>query len=236
MLGLLHVALQVTLCGSIARLPANAPVAMRVVLANQTPEPQVLQTVRFARGTGAQTMVELQAPPGVYRLLLDTQGRTPCSGLDYVVVLPGHDRTVPVKLYQGNSDTLSPALVAGTFPAGDRVEFAVYDMGVCNATLPGPTADLVRTRADGSAYYASIYPTARLRAGRTRVVVVRITDANGEERDMRLPVHFPQRDSDGFASWPSYQRFDITPDLVRELESQQGGVLLCPHVYETSAG
>ena len=68
MLALSHVILHVGLCGSIARAPANATIALRLRLTDRVGRRMLDRVYHFERGDEAESIVEFDSAFGMYRI------------------------------------------------------------------------------------------------------------------------------------------------------------------------
>lgn len=236
MIGLSHIVLHVALCKSVARPAQETPIPIHAVMAYRIRKPEMDEVFRVVRESPAVGTLEFDAPQGVYRLSVDVPHKN-CSGTDYVVVLPDHDRQLTIKLSPGRSDRP----VARAFVAGDAAGIPMYleptivlfGRGLaCNAPVTKPIGERVDLELGSGAYYTAIYSNAAMADPKSRVVAVRLTDTGGGYHYVRIPTIFPQAAND----WPTYERFNLSMDIADLTAGKPEDTLLCPRLYKTSVG
>jgi hypothetical protein len=237
MIGLSHVVLHVALCKAVTRLPAQTPVDLRVVMAYRVREPEMDRTFRFQRGDEDQTTVEFDAPQGLYRLELSLPKLHGCSDVDYVTVLPDHDREFSATLHPGvSTPPLTTAIVAGSAPASTSYlhpTVVLFDKTVtCKGAVGTPMTDGIETQNVMDAYYANISSPKAASNPKGFVAALQLTDASGGYHYIRVPVDLPAVPF----NWPIYNRMDISTDFVDYVAGQPEDTLLCPKIFRGSAG
>ncbi|MDQ6823694.1 MAG: hypothetical protein M3Z07_04280 [Candidatus Eremiobacteraeota bacterium] len=236
MIGLSHIVLHVALCKSVARISQETPVSIHAVMAYRIRKPEMDEVFRVVRESPAVGTLEFDAPQGVYRLSVDVPHKN-CSGTDYVVVLPDHDRQLSLKLSPGRSALAAArAFVAGDaagIPSYLEPTIVLFGRGLaCNATVTRPTNERVDLEFGSGAYYAAIYSEAAMSDSKSRVVALRLTDTGGGYHYVRIPTAFPRASND----WPSFERFNLTMDIAELTAGKPEDTLLCPHLFRTSVG
>ncbi|HEY8314154.1 MAG TPA: hypothetical protein VIG51_08240 [Candidatus Baltobacteraceae bacterium] len=232
MAGLSHIVLHVALCRAASRELTRAPLDLRVVMAYRVRKPEMDQKFTIPRGTSGTATVEFDAPQGIYRLMLATPKPAPCSGVDYVAVLPDHDRDVSATLYDGAAQPMTSLVVAGDRPSYIHMAVMMFDGRVtCGGPVGNPAADAIDNVTGPGAYYASIYSPASAKDPKSRVVAMQIMDSSGGYHYLHVPTDFPQF----LSGWPQYQRYDVTMDVVQYAATKPEDTLLCPPLNRTSA-
>ncbi|MGZ3506000.1 MAG: hypothetical protein ACXWNK_13735 [Vulcanimicrobiaceae bacterium] len=236
MVGLSHIVLHVALCKAVTRLPAQTSVDLRVVMAYRVREPEMDRTFRFVRGDEDETTVEYDAPQGVYRLQISLPKQYGCSDVEYLTVLPDHDREISATLRSGISTPITPAIVAGAAPPATAYlhpTVVLVDKSVaCGKDVGTPVTDGIDIENVPDAYYAKVTSPAILSSPAAHSVALRLTDASGGYHYVRVPLEFPP----ALNGWPTYQRLDVTTDFVDYVATQPEDTLLCPKIFRTTAG
>ena len=231
-----HIFLHVGLCNAILRTAPETTVAMHVVMAYRVGGNEVEKTVRFTRGYADQTVVEFDVPRSTYRLAIDVP-KYGCSTNDFIDVLPEQNRTVTETLADAPPAPAQPVfLFDGTAPMSFvyvKPTFAVFDSGVsCNQPIDTALPTKVNFEYDQGAFYVWLYPDANLAAHAPLTVALRLRTATGLAHYVKLPITFPAP----WGGWPNSVRFNVTEDMIDGLVTEKTGTLLCPKIWETSAG
>jgi len=207
---------------------------MRVDLTDRLNRVVYERTVRFQRGTGNDTRVELDSAWGTYKISLSVP-EYDCNGVDFVDILQDHDRNVTTTLVDGQANATAPVLVAGSIP----VSFAnVQPMLVafpatlrCNGAVGDPQTTGIDNQLEQDAYYASMRTPALYHQPIAVTLAVRFTGAGGGFHYIRVPFRF----SAGY-TWPSVGELNIDDSIIRWAAQKTEDILLCPRYYGTSVG
>jgi hypothetical protein len=220
---LLHVILHLALCGSVASLPADAPIEIRVRLSDKVDRVVLDQTIETTRGKGDAADVGFDAPWGVYRLNVSVPAAG-CNAVDYVVFQADRNRTIGETLHDGPAPVVRPVLIYGTGPASfheAKPQFVFLDAEAvaCAHVVLEPLPSQVAFQHDGAAYYATVYevpartnPLLALRletpdhAYQYVSIVTLATDWNG---------------------WPTTIQYDFDQKRMSLLDGKPGNTLYC---------
>ncbi len=235
MIGLSHIALNVTLCSAMTRRGPDTPIDVRVRLINRIDKPAYDHTFRITRGYADQRMIDFNAPFGVYGLVMSSK-QFGCNGTDWLMILPDHDRTINETLVDGRPTVTHPTLMVGSLPASfsyANPTVALFDKSqACNTPVGDPLPLKTVVENDQNAFYVWMYPDASLAPHAPVVVTVQLTAADGENHYVRLKVPFPTP----WRGFPETWEFNISENTIDGLSQEKTGTLLCPRIYETSAG
>ncbi len=232
MVGLEHIILNIGLCKAVARLSPNATVAMRVVVTDRINRAVLERTLQFRREVGNQTRVEFDSAWGTYRIAMNVP-KYGCNGIDFMQVLPDHDRSLNTQLVDGQANAMAPVLILGSLPQS----FAYAQPSVvmfpatlqCNAAVGDPQTAGIDNQLEQDAYYASIRTPALYRQPIAVTLAVRLQDSSGGFHYVRMPWKFPS----GY-SWPSVGQLNIDDAVLGWVAQQTEDILLCPRFYGTS--
>jgi|SRR5271156_156963 len=233
--GLTHIFLHVALCSAIARLPEQTIVAMHVRMQFSHGDPPYDKTLRLERGDDPEEVVEFDIDRGTYHLTVDVP-KYACRSSEYLTVLPAQDREVTATLTDVSQPIASPTLlVDGTAPMSFlylKPTYVFFDKTVtCNQPIGQPLAARVDVDYGQEAYYASVYADPSL-ASMAPVFALRLRTVTGLAHYVRLPMTLPLEP----LAWPARVEFNITDDMVDGLATDKTDTLLCPKIWETSAG
>ncbi len=235
MIGLSHIAMNLALCGAITRQGPDTPVDVRVRLINRIDKPNFDKTYHFARGYANAKMINFNAPFGVYALVIDAP-KYHCSGFDWVLFIPNHDRTMNESLVDGTAPVPHPMLMVGTLSSAfsyTNPTVAIFDKSQkCNAPVGDPLPLKTAVEYDQNSFYVWMYPDASLIPHAPVVVSVQIGAADGDSHFVRLKVPFPEP----WHGFPDTWQFNITDNVIDGLATQKTETLLCPRLYETRVG
>jgi hypothetical protein len=229
-----HIILNVGLCKAVARLSPQTNVAMRVVVTDRINRAEFDRTVQFARGTGSSTPVEFDSSWGTYRIAMSVP-KYRCSGVDFLEVLPDHNRSLNTTLYDGAANVAAPVIIMGSLPqsfayAQPSVVLFPSDLR-CNGVVGDAQTTGIDNELEQDAYYASIRTPAIYRQPVAVTLAVRLQDSSGGFHYVRMPWKF----SSGF-TWPSIGKLDIDDAVLGWVAQQTEDILLCPKFYGTSVG
>ena len=234
MLGLSHIALHVTLCRQASALPLNAPLQARIVLAYARRDPAMNRVFLLHRESDGHAVVEFDSTQGVYRLSIETQ-KPHCGAMAFVAVLPDHDRDVNLTLEPGKPQPppITPALVAGDSPAYEQPAVVLLAQPIaCDAPIGHFASDAVVMETNAQGFYASIYSPAGIANRKSRMGALRLTDSSGGYHYIRLPMYYPPAQQ----AFASFERFNVTDDVLAYAAGKPEDTLLCPRLSATSAG
>ncbi|HEY4433211.1 MAG TPA: hypothetical protein VGM99_02310 [Candidatus Cybelea sp.] len=236
MLALSHVILHVGLCSSIARAPAAATIALHVRLTDRAGRRMVDRVYHFERGDEAESIVEFDSSFGMYRIDLATE-KYRCAGSDYLFFISGHDRAITEPLYDAPAPLpRTPLILSGTAPQSFlyvQPTFVLFDKAAvsCKKPIAQPLSEDIRIENDQDAYYVWLYPNPQS-APSSQQLAMRLKTPTHQYHYVRLPVPFPVP----WTGWPSSIQFNVTEDMVDGLAGEATDTLLCPKLWETSAG
>ena len=237
MLPLAHVVLHVGLCGAIARSPSGSPIALHVHLADRTGRVQVDRTYRLERGDDPEEIVEFDSAFGIYRLDLDA-AKYRCSATDYLFFISGLERSITENLSDAPAPPPpEPVLLSGTAPQSFlyvQPTFVLFNKGdvACDKPVAQPLPAKIVVENDQDGYYASFYSDASLGNGEPQLLALRLRTPTHQYHYVRLPIPFPSP----WRGWPTSVQFNVTENMVDGIAGDPTGVLLCPKLWQTSAG
>jgi len=236
MLALSHVILHIGFCSSIARAPADATVALHVHLADRTGRVEVDKVYRVERGDQGEAIVEFDSPFGIHRLDMDAP-KYRCSATDYLFFIAGRDRSITEKLNDPPAPPPpKPVLLSGEAPQSFlyvQPTFVLFDKNqvACNKPLPAPLPTQINVENDQDGYYTWLYADASA-APSSQQLTLRLRTPTHQYHFVRVPIPFPIP----WGGWPESIQFNVTQDMVDELAEQPTDTLLCPKLWQTSAG
>jgi hypothetical protein len=228
-----HIILNVGLCKAVARLSPQTNVSMRVVVSDRAKRAEFDQTVRFQRGTGNSTPVEFDSSWGTYRVALSVPAYG-CNAVDFLEVLPDHNRSMNVTLVDGSANSVAPVIILGALPQSfsyAQPSVVIFPATLrCNGMVGDPQMNGIDNELEQDAYYSSIRTPALYRQPIAVTLAVRLQDSSGGFHYIRMPWSF----SSGF-TWPSIGKLDIDDSVLGWVAQQTEDILLCPKFYGTSA-
>jgi hypothetical protein len=227
-----HIILNVGLCKAIARLAPQANIAMRVVVTDKVDRVQMNKVLTFQRGTGDRGRVDFDSSWGTYKIAMSVP-RYNCNGIDYIEIMPDHDRSLNTQLVDGPPGNIAPAIVFGTLPqsfAYAKPAVVIFPATLrCNAEVPEPQTDGIDNEVEQDAYYTAIRTPALYHQPVAVTLAVRLQTASGGYHYIKMPWRF----ASGY-SWPSLGSLNIDDGLLDWAAEQTEDVLLCPRYYGTS--
>ncbi len=229
---LLHVLLHLALCNSIASLPADAPVEIRVRISDKADRSVLERVFETTRGTADDATVEFDAPWGVYRLDASVPDRD-CNAVDYIVLQPNHNRTIAETLYERAAPVVHPVLVFGTGPtsfhdAKPQFVFLDAEAVACRYAVLDPPPSRVAFEHEGDAYYATMYDVP---AHGVALLALRLqTPDHGYQY-----VSVVELTTD-WVRWPTTIQFNVTQKQMSLLEGKPTNTLFCLPQNVTDAG
>lgn len=236
MLSLAHVILHVGFCNAIARAAPTTVVALRIRMSDRIGRPEVDRTYRVERGDEAETIVEFDSAFGIHSLAVEAP-KYGCSASDYLFFISGHDRSVTEKLSDAPAPPPPrPVLLSGTAPQSFLYvapTFVLFNKSqiACNKPLPQPLDTNIVVENDQDAYYASLYPDASASAG-SQQLALRLRTPTHQYHYVRIPIPFPIP----WTGWPESIQFNVSEEMIDALAGDPVDTLLCPKLWETSAG
>ncbi len=236
MLALAHVILHVGLCGAIARAAPGTPVELRVHLSDRTGRLQVNRVFRIERGDEDEAIVELDSAFGIYGLDLEAP-KYRCATSDYLFFIAGHDRSISEKLSDAPVPRPPrPVLLSGTAPQSFlyvQPTFVLFDKSqvTCNKPVPTPLSTQILVENDQDAYYAWLTSDPSASPG-TQQLALRLRTPTHQYHFVRVPIPFPIP----WTGWPQSIQFNVTEDMLDALAGDPVDTLLCPKLWQTSAG
>ena len=230
---LLHVVLHLTLCGAVSRLPAEAPIEIRVRVADKTDRAAVDRVFEVPRGSADQESLAFDIPWGVYRLETSVPAYD-CTALDYFVVQPDRNRSISETLSAGEPAPETPLLIYGIGPPSfhaARPQFVVFhdDSVACNAPLPDPLPVRVRFEHQGDAYYATVYGLPP--PGRSLLLAIQLETPEDRYQYEQMVLLSGER-----TAWPTSIHFNFGQKKMDGLQGKTPDLLFCPAQYLTTAG
>ena len=235
MLPLAHVVLHVGFCSAIGRAPSGTSIALRVHVADRIGRAQVDRTFRVERGDDPEAIVEFDSAFGIYRLDVAAP-KYGCATTDYLFFISGHNRSVSEKLFDPPQPSPPrPVLLSGTAPQSFlyvQPTFVLFDKSTvdCGKPIPQPLQSDISVENDQDAYYATF--TSVSGSGGPQLLALRLRTTTHQYHYVRLPIPFPVP----WGGWPTSITFNVTEDMVDGLAGEKTGTLLCPKLWQTSAG
>lgn len=233
MTGLSHVVLHVALCQAALASKPETSLAVRVRLFDARSNVKLDRTYRFERGDDDNPKIaEFDAGQGTYKLDLRLT-KYGCAAVDYLALLPDHDRSVSETLAPGAPAPTMPVLMEGASPQSFLYVQPTFVLLDKNATGCGkPVGDVLPLRVtvenDQDAYYTWLYADPST-GNRPVQLALQLRTPTHQYHYVRVPIPFPMP----WTGWPNNVRFDVTQDEVDGLASQPTGTLLCLKLWET---
>ncbi|MBV8067583.1 MAG: hypothetical protein JO113_06380 [Candidatus Eremiobacteraeota bacterium] len=243
MLSPAHVILHIGFCNAIARASSQATIALHVRVADRIGRTQLDRVYRIERGDESEALVEFDSAFGIYSLEIAAP-KYRCSASDYLFFIAGHDRNVSERLndapspgpFDSAQGRRQPVLLSGTAPQSFiyvAPTFVLFDksLAACNKPLPPPLPEQIVVENDQDAYYAGLYPDAAAPTG-SQQLALRLRTPTHQYHYVRIPIPFPIP----WSGWPSSIQFNVSEEMVDSLAGDPVDTLLCPKLWETSAG
>jgi hypothetical protein len=236
MLPLAHVIMHVAFCNAIARAAPGTPVELRVHMADRTGRVQVDRVFRVERGDEDEAIVEFDSAFGIYSLVVEAP-KYRCAASDYLFFIAGHDRSINEKLSDPPMPSPPrPVLLSGTAPQSFlyvQPTFVLFDksQAACNKPVPAPLSAQITVENDQDAYYTWLYSDPSATAG-SQQLALRLRTPTHQYHYVRIPIPFPVP----WTGWPQSIQFNVTEDMVDGLAGEPVNTLLCPKLWQTSAG
>jgi hypothetical protein len=204
-----HLFLHVGLCNAVTSAAPDTKIAMHVVMSYRVGGNEIDKTVIFDRGDDSQTVD-----------VLGEQNRAIAEPLEDGPKAP----PPPVELFAGTAP-LSFVYVKPTFVAFDKSV-------VCDGPIAQPIPTHVNVEYDQGAYYVSLYEDPTIAAHGPLTVALKLRTTTGLAHYVRLPIPFPLP----WGGWPGSVQFNVTEDMIDGIATEKTDTLLCPKMWETSAG
>ncbi len=236
MLPLAHVILHIGFCNAIARAGPDTTVALRVRTIDRIGRSQVDRVYRVERGDETEAVVEFDSAFGIYAIDVAAP-KYRCSASDYLFFIAGHDRSITEKLADApGPPPTRPVLLSGTAPQSFLYvapTFVLFEKSqiACNKPLPQPLPEQIVVENDQDSYYAWLYPDASQARG-SQQLALRLRTPTHQYHYVRIQIPFPTP----WMGWPISIQFNVTEEMVDSLATDPVGTLLCPKLWETSAG
>jgi len=233
MTGMAHAALHLALCGRITRLAPQADVAVHVRVSDRINRTLVNQSYTLKRGYGDESVVEFDAPQGVYHLDVSVS-RYGCGASDFIYFMPDHTRNISERLQSSSSAQYLPLMLSGTTPPAfsyAHPEFVLIDKNAqCNKPIPNVSPLRATIENDQDAYYAALDPQPQNAAVGSFSVVMKLRTAAAQYHYVRIPVTLPIPRT----NWPGAYGLNIPEDFIDAIATDPVDTLLCPHFLKTS--
>jgi hypothetical protein len=228
-----HIFLHVAFCGAMAKAPANAPIAMHVVM-NYHNGLIVYDKVYDFEREGMDKVVEFDVPSGIFRLHIDVP-KYQCSRTDFLNVLDGLNRSVNETLADPPPRPPEPvALVDGAAPQSFvylKPTFVLFENTLtCNQPVTTPLAVRNIVEYDQGSYHIWLYSDPEILAKAPLVAALRLQTPTSTAHYIRVKIPFPSE----WNGWPNVFQLNITEDMIDVLATDKVDVLLCPKIWETS--
>lgn len=234
-MALAHAVLHLTLCSAMAHSPAGTPFDVHLHATDSTQRQQYDRDFHFTHGESNQQTVELDSPRGVF-LLTFTAPKFRCGAASFEVFIDGESRNMKETLAPGMPVPRHPTLLVGTAPAAFLYEnptFVLIDKSVgCNQPVDSTLDADMETEYDGGSYHLWLYPTPAIAARSSVTLAFKLTSTTGEDQFVRLKFPYPQP----WHGWPYTLQFNLPENILDGLATEPKNVLLCPRIFETSAG
>jgi hypothetical protein len=231
-----HVILHVGYCGAIARAAPETTVALHVRLSDRIGRLQIDRVYRVERGDEGEAIVEFDSSFGIFKLDVDAP-KYRCSVEDYVFFIPGHERSITETLADSPPPPpKTPLLLSGEAPQSFlyvQPTFVLFDksQAVCNKPIPPQLPEQITVENDQDAYYAWLYHDPSTGSS-PQLLALRLRTPTHQYHYVRVPIPFPMP----WGGWPGSIQFNVTEDMVDLLAGKPVDTLLCPKLWETSAG
>ncbi|HEV7178621.1 MAG TPA: hypothetical protein VGN11_02020 [Candidatus Baltobacteraceae bacterium] len=235
MVGFSHVVLNLSLCSAIARAKPETTIALRMHMSDPHNRAPYDRSFTFERGYDSKRVVEFDAPRGAYHMELIAP-KYHCGTSDYLMFISEHDRAIAETLSDGPPPTPPPMLMDGTAPASflyAAPTFVIFDKSTaCNAAVEDPLPSHFVVENDQDSYYVWLYTDPAIEARGSAIVALRLGTPTGEYHYVRVKIPYPIP----WGGFPSIVTFNIGEDELDSLAGQPVDTLLCPKLFQTSAG
>lgn len=207
---------------------------MHLAVTDRINRAEVDKTVHFQRGTGNTARVEFDSSWGTYMISMQVP-QYGCNGVDYIEIMPDHDRSLNTQLLDGPANRTAPVIILGELPqsfAYAKPSVVIFPQTLaCNASVPTPRTDGVDNELEQDAYYAAIRTPALYHQPIAVTLAVQLQDSSGGYHYIRMPWKF----ASGY-TWPSIGKLNIDDGVLDWAAQQTEDILLCPRFYGTGVG
>jgi len=197
------------------------------------PSTTIDKRITWNTKTDKHFVYDIDLPPGFYHYAVvavfgpKTAAHVLCDLQLYAAVLPDKVNTIADTMEDGVSDPITPVLLAGTLQPGMTAWLVRYDgTPACGqSTLSLIRHQLLLSEVQDGAYYG--YDTTLTGKPSNGGVVfgLELGWPDDERRVVRLVGSYPSQVVSGIAKTV---RFDVTPDVARELRNDPPLTLACP--------
>ena len=187
-------------------------------------------------GTKTKPSSSCDSAFGIYALDVEAP-KYRCAGSDYLFFISGHDRSVSEKLNDPPGlPPPRPVLLSGTAPQSFlyvQPTFVLFDKSqvTCNKPVPAALPTQILVENDQDAYYAWLASDPSASLG-SQQLALRLRTPTHQYHFVRVPIPFPIP----WTGWPQSIQFNVTEDMLDALAGDPVGTLLCPKLWQTSAG
>jgi hypothetical protein len=233
--GVSHIILHLGLCSAIAKTGPDTSIPIRVQLTDRSGRTPFTKTLNVDRDDDPSVVAELDVPWGIYRLDVSSP-KYGCAASDYVIFIANHNRSIDENLTSGAPAQTKPLLLSGTAPQSFlyvQPTFVLFDKSTvaCNKPVPQPIDSHFTYENDQDAYYVWLYADPSVAIG-SQQLALQLRTPTHQYHYVRIPIPFPEP----WTGWPQSITFNVTEDMVDGLAGQPTNTLLCPKLWETSAG
>jgi hypothetical protein len=235
MIAMSHIILHLGLCGAVLKRPPDTSVAIHVRVVDHGNSTHVNQTFQIVRDYAPTTTVAFDVYQGEYAMEISAPQYN-CNAVDFIHVLPEHDRTISEQLVDGPPQLPQPMLLSGTAPQSFlylQPTYVLFDKSQqCSQPVGDPIPVHLVVENDEDSFYVWLYPDASLFARGSEILAMQLQTPTGEDHYIRLKIPFPMP----WRGWPADITFNVRESDADYLATQPTGVLLCPKLFETSSG
>jgi len=230
-----HIVLHLGLCNAMLKLPIDSTVKVHVRMVDRIARPHVDQDFSVKRYSDPTVQVEFDAPAGLYQLQVSVP-QLRCYAADWLFIIDQHNRTVNEQLTDGAPVLTQPMLIDGTAPPSFLYlspTYVLFDKNTqCNKPVPDPIPFHLTIENDQDSFYIWMYSDPSLVARGPEIIALQLQTPTGDEHYIKLKIPFPQP----WGGIPTEIQFNVTDNEIDWLSGQPTGVLLCPKLFQTSAG
>jgi hypothetical protein len=176
-----------------------------------------------------QYTLEIDAPPGVYRLSAVTTAPQ-CSVDTFQYFLPGSDRHIALTLLDRPTAAARPIYLFAGLVSQSNAPYArpapvLFDGNAqCDEPAGKPLQLHAVTESEPGAYYVTLFAEPNVPAA-SQMVTLDMQKPAGTDHYVYIPMPFPiPVPSDG---WPVSFRLDISPALVEPLDERTASWVVC---------
>jgi hypothetical protein len=160
-----------------------------------------------------------------------------CSASDYLFFIGGQTRSITERLNDASTAAArKPMLLSGTAPQSFlyvQPTFVLFNKSqvTCNKPVGQPLPTDAVVENDQDSYYVELYADPSAAYG-SQQLALRLRTPTHQYHYVRIPIAFPAP----WGGWPMNVILNITEDMVDGLATEPTDTLLCPKMWETSAG